>query len=233
MNRSQITKILTEAAIDWGCKYKQGVFVEFGLNKRGQHRIDLFMISYSGIFTGIEVKSCWADFYSDNKWTEYLEYFDKFYFCVPLELYQNERFQKLTKKHKVGIIVLDSKSGYAFVQQKAGKLEGPDTDYRLKIMAKMSWVGAMFNRNNRPKRTRRYLLDLPNTTETLNIMEIEHDQKQTKRKYKRRSKYSTNSSKTRNKKTSKERLKLSKKFGKRSKKTQKEIQEAKAEAKGL
>jgi hypothetical protein len=45
-------------------------------------RADVLAIDSRGQFLLVEVKSCRADFRSDNKWPEYLEFCDFFYFAV-------------------------------------------------------------------------------------------------------------------------------------------------------
>jgi len=46
-------------------------------------RVDLMAIAENGHITVVEVKSSLADFRSDQKWHEYLDYCDHFYFAVP------------------------------------------------------------------------------------------------------------------------------------------------------
>jgi hypothetical protein len=57
----------------------------FLLNGR---RVDVIGINGSGQTIIVEIKSCIADYRSDQKWTEYLEYCDSFYFAVPPEFPQ-------------------------------------------------------------------------------------------------------------------------------------------------
>lgn len=61
----------------------ESCLTEFTL-KTGR-RVDLIAIDRKGAFTAIEVKSSVADFRSDNKWHEYLDFCDRFYFAVPLD----------------------------------------------------------------------------------------------------------------------------------------------------
>jgi hypothetical protein len=53
-------------------------------------RVDLMALGRNGRLVAIEVKSCRADFLSDRKWRDYLDYADQFYFAVgpnfPLDL---------------------------------------------------------------------------------------------------------------------------------------------------
>ena len=55
---------------------------EFTL-KNGR-RVDVIALDRKGVFTVVEVKTSVADFRSDAKWQEYLEYCDRFYFAVPI-----------------------------------------------------------------------------------------------------------------------------------------------------
>lgn len=52
---------------------------------RTGRRVDLIALDNKGAFTVVEVKSSIADFRSDNKWQEYLDFCDRFYFAVPIE----------------------------------------------------------------------------------------------------------------------------------------------------
>jgi hypothetical protein len=57
----------------------------FLLNGR---RVDVIGVDSSGQTIIVEIKSCIGDYRSDQKWTQYLEYCDAFYFAVPLEFPQ-------------------------------------------------------------------------------------------------------------------------------------------------
>ena len=45
-------------------------------------RVDLMALGRDGRLVAIEVKSCRADFLTDRKWRDYLDYADQFYFAV-------------------------------------------------------------------------------------------------------------------------------------------------------
>lgn len=51
---------------------------------RSGRRVDLIALDRKGGFTVVEVKSSVADFRSDSKWHEYLDFCDRFYFAVPI-----------------------------------------------------------------------------------------------------------------------------------------------------
>lgn len=46
-------------------------------------RADIMAISADGAITIVEIKSCVADFRADNKWPDYLDYCDQFFFAAP------------------------------------------------------------------------------------------------------------------------------------------------------
>jgi hypothetical protein len=46
-------------------------------------RVDILAVGPTGEILIIEIKSCVADFRADQKWTEYREYCDRFFFAVP------------------------------------------------------------------------------------------------------------------------------------------------------
>ena len=58
-----------------------GTLTEFGLSNG--RRADVLGLDRDGIFTIVEVKSTVEDFRADNKWREYLDFCDRFYFAVP------------------------------------------------------------------------------------------------------------------------------------------------------
>ena len=64
-------------------------------------RADVIALDAKGLFTIIEIKTSLADFRSDNKWPEYLEFCDFYYFAVPEDFPQ----EVLPDEH--GLIVAD------------------------------------------------------------------------------------------------------------------------------
>jgi len=64
-------------------------------------RLDVAAISEAGIFTAVEIKVSLADLRADEKWPEYLDYCDFYYFAVP------ERFPLEALPAEHGLIVAD------------------------------------------------------------------------------------------------------------------------------
>lgn len=67
-------------------------------------RADVLAIDGRGQFLLVEVKSCRADFRSDNKWPEYLDFCDFFYFAVAAE------FPRELLPQDAGLLIADSYS---------------------------------------------------------------------------------------------------------------------------
>lgn len=64
-------------------------------------RVDVMALDRGGLLTVVEIKTTAADYRSDRKWRDYLDYCDAFYFAVP------ETFDRLRLPDEVGVIVAD------------------------------------------------------------------------------------------------------------------------------
>lgn len=64
----------------------QASLTEFTL--RTGRRVDVIGLAGDGRITVVEIKSSLADFRADQKWPEYLEFCDRFYFAVPQDFPQ-------------------------------------------------------------------------------------------------------------------------------------------------
>jgi len=74
--------------------------MEFRL--RTGRRVDVIALAPDGVITVVEVKSSTADFRSDQKWWDYLEFCDRFFFAVPAE------FPQELLPEDCGLIVADA-----------------------------------------------------------------------------------------------------------------------------
>lgn len=151
--RKEVTSILTEAVIDYYTKLRYGVYKEIGIIRWGNLRADIFAVSLSGLFVGVEIKSCKSDFDSDHKMTNYLQYFDKFYICCPYYLVDYIK-DNLPNKN-IGIFTLMD-DGYLNCMRPAKVMKGPTQKERNRLLLKLAWRGADYNKRNRPRRCRRY-----------------------------------------------------------------------------
>lgn len=73
-------------------------------------RLDVAAVSDSGEIVAIEIKVSLADLRADEKWPEYLEFCDRFYFAVP------EQFPQEALPAEHGLIVAD-RFGAAIVRE--------------------------------------------------------------------------------------------------------------------
>ena len=73
-------------------------------------RLDVAAISDAGEIAAVEIKVSLADFRADEKWPEYLEYCDRYYFAVP------DGFPAEVLPSAFGLIVAD-RFGAAIVRE--------------------------------------------------------------------------------------------------------------------
>ncbi len=69
---------------------------------RTGRRVDVIAVDAEGRVTIVEIKTSVADFRSDGKWPEYLEFCDYFYFAVP------EDFPRALLPDDCGVMVADA-----------------------------------------------------------------------------------------------------------------------------
>lgn len=89
---------------------------EFPLKAR--RRADVIALHASGEIVIVEVKSGRADFQSDRKWPEYLEFCDRFFFAVEPD------FPREILPVDCGLIVADAHGGEVVRPAPQGKLNG-------------------------------------------------------------------------------------------------------------
>ncbi|HEY4164262.1 MAG TPA: MmcB family DNA repair protein [Dongiaceae bacterium] len=85
---------------------------------RARRRADVIALHASGEIVIVEVKSGRADFQSDRKWPEYLEFCDRFFFAVEPD------FPKEILPVDCGLIVADAHGGAIVRPAPQGKLNG-------------------------------------------------------------------------------------------------------------
>ena len=77
-----------------------GTLTEFRVN--AHRRVDVIGIGGDGRITVVEVKSSEVDFRTDDKWRDYVDYCDRFYFAVP------EGFPRGLIPGECGLLVTDA-----------------------------------------------------------------------------------------------------------------------------
>ena len=85
---------------------RQDLFAVCEMPLPNGRRADLMAIDSGGSFTIVEIKVAKADLLSDGKWTDYLEYCDRFFWAVPpylARILDEERYLPA----QAGLIVAD------------------------------------------------------------------------------------------------------------------------------
>ncbi len=95
-----------------GCE----TLTEFTL--RTGRRVDVIGVDDQGQITIVEVKTSVADFRSDGKWPEYLDFCDFFYFAVP------EDFPRELLPDDCGVMVADAYEALILVSAEAQPVNG-------------------------------------------------------------------------------------------------------------
>lgn len=75
---------------------------------RAKRRADIVALNDAGEFVIVEIKSCRADFRADQKWPEYLDFCDRFFFAVtpdfPREILPADRGLIIADRHGAAIV---------------------------------------------------------------------------------------------------------------------------------
>lgn len=157
MTRAIIANTLKDAVVSYYAHKNFSCYRELGVVPWGKRRMDVFCINMKGEMIGVEIKSCYQDFNADQKWTEYLEHVNKFYFCVPLSVYDDHKheFKHICKQHKCGLFVLGP-NGYLTNMISASK-QKMDKSNKLRLLLKVAWRGGESKRTH--KRRKRLFID--------------------------------------------------------------------------
>ena len=85
---------------------------------RTGRRVDVIGVDDQGEITIVEIKTSVADFRSDGKWPEYLDFCDYFYFAVP------EDFPRELLPEDCGVMVADAYEALILVPAQARAVNG-------------------------------------------------------------------------------------------------------------
>ena len=70
-------------------------------------RVDLFALSPKGLITIVEIKVSKADLLGDGKWTDYLDYCDRYFWAVPQGFDLTLLDRTMMQPERTGLIVAD------------------------------------------------------------------------------------------------------------------------------
>lgn len=147
--RSQIAAALKDAAAFYLLRNGFSVVFELGVMPWGARRADIVANKISGKIVILEVKSSVADFRTDKKWRDYLQWCDKFLFCMTEDV-----FEKLKDElpDEAGVICLSATTGFAYMAKRCG-VHDLDDENRLSVLARIAWrQGDLSKRTHRAKR---------------------------------------------------------------------------------
>ena len=88
--------------------HRHDIFTVAEVPLRNNRRVDLMGLSKKGDVIIVEIKCARGDLLGDTKWTEYLEYCDRFYWAIPPGLMCDELNQERFLPERSGLIVADS-----------------------------------------------------------------------------------------------------------------------------
>lgn len=148
--RKEMTKALTQNAADYLTKKGYSVHQEIGVCRRGRRRADVLALNTKNDLMVIEVKSCAADWKSDKKWTDYLAYCNRFYFCIDEEFYESKAGQALVedaKAHGAGVMVskiTPNRQLMPLLCKHPAKRRDVPADVLYPLLTRMAWRGGHF-----------------------------------------------------------------------------------------
>lgn len=87
--------------------HRHDIFTVAEMPLRNGRRADLMGLAANGDVIIVEIKCARADLLGDAKWTDYLEYCDRFYWAVSPELVCDELHQDRFLPERSGLIVAD------------------------------------------------------------------------------------------------------------------------------
>ena len=87
------------------------IMVQSEVTLRNNRRVDLMGINAKGEIIIVEIKCARGDLLGDQKWTEYLEYCDRFFWAVPAGFDARPIDQEAFLPERTGLIIADAYDG--------------------------------------------------------------------------------------------------------------------------
>ena len=107
-------------------------------------RVDLITLSRDQHICVIEVKSSLADFTSDKKWPEYLEWADRFYFAVADDF----PLDRLPDETVCGLIITDGFDAHILREAPIRRLAGQRRSHLIRRLAYAAMMRLSFDQVN-------------------------------------------------------------------------------------
>ena len=152
-SRRTVADLLKLASISYLLKGGFSCHCELGLNSWGKLRADVIAVNLRSHLVVYEIKSSVADYSTDAKWRQYLEYCNKlcFVFTEPVFEKLKDRLKTDLKGTGVGVMVLCSKSGYLRSVMPC-KHRLMKKGAKRKLIVRMAWRGGSSKRTGRRQR---------------------------------------------------------------------------------
>ncbi|GAB5487600.1 MAG: MmcB family DNA repair protein [Parasphingorhabdus sp.] len=88
--------------------FRHDILVQSEVSLRNHRRADLMGLDAKGQIVIVEIKVARGDLLGDQKWIEYLDFCDRFYWALPPELDASPLEQKGFLPERCGVIIADS-----------------------------------------------------------------------------------------------------------------------------
>jgi len=90
---------------------RHDIMVVSEVSLRNKRRADLMGIDAKGQIVIVEIKVARGDLLGDNKWTEYLDHCDRFYWAIPVEFDASPLERAEFLPERAGLIIADAYDG--------------------------------------------------------------------------------------------------------------------------
>lgn len=151
--RTDVADCLKDAADSYFSHIGYSGYKEIGLNSWGKLRADFVGVNLKSKIVVVEIKSSPSDYKGDCKWDKYLEYADRFFFCVSHDTYKKirKRLHRELPPKGAGLLVLSPDSGYLEVKIRCKERAIKDV-LRLSLITRLAWRSGFSKRTQRNRR---------------------------------------------------------------------------------
>ena len=119
-----VARGVSRTLLDWG----YATLTEFTL-KNGR-RVDVVGLGREGDFIVVEIKTSLADFRSDGKWGDYLDFCDRFFFAVP------EDFRPDVLPASEGLMIADNHAAVVVREAEVRPMNGVRRQHQTRRFAR-------------------------------------------------------------------------------------------------
>jgi hypothetical protein len=143
MKRAEATAYITYRVRDYLKEHGYSVYIELGVETMGSRRADVLALNHEPDLLLVEVKSCAADWRSDNKWRDYIDSCNRLYLAVTDKFYRSKVGKEATETMReagCGVMVINKDAGTLKVKVKAIRREMEPNHLKF-VLVKMAFRG--------------------------------------------------------------------------------------------